>query len=438
MGLPEGLRDRLDTKFFAEGPGGLEQTAELLGRVNGEELPVLLIGDRHTRRAAGERLGELLSRAGISWEELVLEDEGPAPVSPGYERVEALRDRIRREGRFPLAVGSGTINDLVKRAAFEAGTPYLCAATASSMDGYASFGASLVKDGYKTTLPCTPPAAIVADTEILRGAPYDMTASGYGDLYAKRASGVDWILADRLGIEPVHGEAWGLVQGDLFRWTASPEKLKGGDAGAFSGLFTGLTMSGIAMQIYHDSRPASGAEHLISHVWEMAHLSSPGGIPLSHGFKVAMGTALSAGLMERLYFSDPRRLSVEAALAKRESWASREAAVRRLFPDPLIANQALEASRAKWPSEKALAARLENLIPLLPELGKVLDERLGSRDQVVSDLQKAGCPVFPADFGLSPREVQETLLKAQMIRKRYTVLDAAYELGLLEELSLEL
>jgi glycerol-1-phosphate dehydrogenase [NAD(P)+] len=434
MGSPLGARDDLDTKFFLEEPGCLERVPEVLAKINTASRPVLLVCDENTKRAAGERVERILAAARVPFVEKLLRPKDAADLSPDYAWVSELRAALGEGNRFPLAVGSGAINDLVKRASSEAGTPYLCVATASSMDGYASFGAALVKDGYKLTMPCAAPAAIVADTEVLRAAPYDMTAAGYGDLYAKLASGTDWILADRLGIEPVNREAWDLVQRDLAAWVASPEKLKEGDSGAFSGLFKGLTMSGIAMQVYRDSRTASGAEHLVSHIWEMAHLSRDGR-PLSHGFKVAVGTALSVSLMEALYSYPPERLSAAGILAKRESWEGREAAIRRAFPVRSIGDQALEASRAKWPDDRALLPRLEKLIALLPEMRRVFRERLGSPERVRADLKKAGCPVSPAEFGLGRDEVREALLKAQMIRKRYTVLDAAYELGLLEELA---
>jgi glycerol-1-phosphate dehydrogenase [NAD(P)+] len=437
--LPEELREKLDTKIFVERPGCLELVPGILSKVKGESkspsagAPVLVICDENTRAAAGEKTCAFLTKAGIAWQELLLKPGPYKMVSPDYERVVEIRDAILAKNFFPLAVGSGCINDLVKRAAFEAKTPYMCVGTASSMDGYCSFGASLVYEGFKTTMPCTPPAAIVADTDILKTAPYDMTASGYGDLYAKLPAGVDWLLADRLGIEAVHQISWDLVQKDLPSWVASPEKLKANDPAAFSDLFKGLTMTGIAMQVYQDSRPASGAEHLVSHVWEMEHLSRPDGVPWSHGFKVAVGTVASASLMEA-FFEQGASLTVEACLKRRESWEERLAAVNRFFPNPKIRKSVEEACKAKWLDDKALAARLEKLIPLLPEIKAFFIERVGGKDKVIADFKKAGCPVSAADFGLDKKALKETVLKAQMIRKRYTILDGIYETGLLPDL----
>jgi glycerol-1-phosphate dehydrogenase [NAD(P)+] len=210
--LPEELRAKLDTKIFIEQPECLKLVPDIIAKVNRKKAPVLLVCDENTRKAAGKKIGAFLTGERIEWQEFLLKPGLYRMVTPDYEGVKQIRDAVLAKNYFPLAVGAGCINDLVKRAAFEAKTPYMCVGTASSMDGYCSFGASLVYEGFKITMPCTPPAAIITDTDILKAAPYDMTASGYGDLYAKLPAGVDWLLADRLGIETIHQISWDLVQ----------------------------------------------------------------------------------------------------------------------------------------------------------------------------------------------------------------------------------
>jgi glycerol-1-phosphate dehydrogenase [NAD(P)+] len=430
--LPGNLQG-LDTKYFIEGPGCLSSLAEILSSANSGKLPVLLVYDDNTKRVAGNRAAEILAAAGMSPVELLLNSGSAKILEPDYRRVLEIKDVIERERVFPVAVGSGVINDLVKRAAFEAGIPYLCAATASSVDGYSAFGAALVQDGLKVNLPCTPPAAIVADTDILRAAPYRMTASGYGDLYAKVAAGVDWVLADRLELEKIHRESWDLVQTDLLSWVGFPEKLRAGDPGAFTNLFKGLTNSGFAMQIYKDSRPAAGAEHMISHVWEMEHLSRDG-VPVSHGFKVALGTVISISLMEAFFAYPPEKLLPDAVLRRRETWDARMEAIGKCFPDPKIRGAIEEACRKKWMDGERLKFRVERLVSIMPEIRAFMKERHVSRKEVVEQFRLAGCPVSAEEFGLNPGDVRNAVIKAQMIRTRYTILDAAYEAGILREL----
>jgi hypothetical protein len=48
-------------------------------------------------------------------------------------------------------------------------------------------------------------------------------------------------------------------------------------------------------------------------------------------------------------------------------------------------------------------------------------------------LQAAGCPTGPVEIGLSWEDFEATYLQARTIRKRYTILDLAFETGILEE-----
>ena len=69
---------------------------------------------------------------------------------------------------------------------------------------------------------------------------------------------------------------------------------------AYEKLMYGLLLSGIAMQMMGNSRPASGAEHHISHLIEM----SPVGLDISssalHGEKVGVGTLMVIEEYKRL------------------------------------------------------------------------------------------------------------------------------------------
>ena len=185
------------------------------------------------------------------------------------------------------------------------------------------------------------------------------------------------------------------------------------------------------MQVYNDSRPASGAEHLLSHVWEMEHLSSKG-IPVSHGFKVSMGTVITTSLMEAFYSLPLAEISVEACRVRRESWEERRASVAKWFPDPKIREVVIKVCEGKWISEDQWENRIKRLGQILPELRAFTMEKLGSSGQVKAKLQTAGCPVSPEVYGLDREAIKNTVIKAQMIRKRYTILDIMYETGLLK------
>ena len=169
----------------------------------------------------------------------------------------------------PIAVGAGVINDLVKYAAYRKGLPFMSVATAASMDGYASGGAPLSKNGFKHTIACAPPRVIVADSHILATAPAPMAGWGYGDLAGKIPAGADWIIADALRVEAMDHDVWSLVHDHLGDWLSDPAGIAKGDSQTLVELHKGLTICGLSMEFHGSTRPASGADQQIAHIWEM-------------------------------------------------------------------------------------------------------------------------------------------------------------------------
>ena len=60
---------------------------------------------------------------------------------------------------------------MTKLASHHCQRPYLCVATAASMDGYTAFGASITREGSKQTFDCPAPVAVLADLEAIEAAP---------------------------------------------------------------------------------------------------------------------------------------------------------------------------------------------------------------------------------------------------------------------------
>jgi glycerol-1-phosphate dehydrogenase [NAD(P)+] len=430
------LAEATDTSQVVIGPGALGAVAEVAGRSFGDR-PVVVVADATTWRVAGEQVARRLEAAGRA-------TEPPYRFPPdtfvlaSYDNVERLRHALTGHDAVPLAVGSGSLNDIVKRAAHEAGRPYLVVATAASMDGYTAFGAAITRDGYKQTMTCPAPRAVVADLEVLAGAPPEMTASGYGDLLGKVTAGADWLVADALGVEPIDPRVWELAQGPLRAAVGRPGDLAAGDPDALERLVEGLVLSGLAMQAHASSRPASGAEHQFSHLWEMEGLGHDRRPPLSHGFKVGLGTVAIAALYERLLERDLAALDVEA---RRRAWPGpeqAEAAVRAAHTTPGLDEAAVAETMAKHADPDTLGRRLARLADRWPELRERLRAQLLPAHRVRELLAAAGCPTRPSELGLTAPAFRATYQRARMIRRRYTVLDLAAETGTLDELVDEL
>jgi glycerol-1-phosphate dehydrogenase [NAD(P)+] len=428
------LREATDTQNVNIGAGALTSVPDVFRESFGDSSAVV-VADGNTFEVAGKEVRRRLERAGHTMIEPYVFPAEP-PLYAEYGNVEKLRESLREHDAIPVAVGSGTINDIVKRSAHECERPYMCVATAASMDGYTAFGASIEKDGLKQTLSCPAPRAVVADLEVLEQAPKDMTASGYADLLGKVTSGADWLVADALEVEKIEPTGWSLVQDHLRGWTDSPAELRAGDQESTERLMEGLILSGLGMQSYQSSRTASGAEHQFSHLWEMeglGHGEGHEGTSLSHGFKVGVGTVAIAALYELVLERDLGDLDIETL---RDSWPTREAmerSVRAQHTSPDLERGAVEQTLAKYISAGELAQRLELLRDVWPGLRENVRLQLMPVEQIREMLYTAGCPTGPVEIGLRWNDFEATYLRARTIRKRYTVLDLAFETGIIEE-----
>ncbi|MGC9418473.1 MAG: sn-glycerol-1-phosphate dehydrogenase [Rhodovulum sp.] len=408
------------------GRGALDGTGRIWRAVLGDR-PALILADDNTWGAAGAGVEAALAAAGVAHRRLIL--PGRPRVKPTRELGEEIAARIEGEETL-LALGSGVLNDLAKYAAFVRDRRYLCVATAASMDGYTSGGSPLSDKGFKITIPCRPPVAVIGDLDVIAAAPAEMAGWGYGDLAGKVPAGADWIVADALGIEPVDDTAWPMVQDRLRGWLAAPEAIAGGQFEAISGLFEGLALVGLAMEAHGSSRPASGADHQIAHLWEMENLTLAGE-RVSHGACVAVGCVAALRLYDWLIAQDLGALDVGAALAARPSPEAVQAEIARAFPDPGVAARAAEETAAKALETRALRARLDRLRQVWPELRARLGAQVIPADEMAAMLRCAGAPAAPGEIGITQAKLRETVAAARFLRRRYTVLDLLDEAGLL-------
>lgn len=390
--------------------------------------PACLFADDAGWQAAGPAVEAALNAAGIATRRHIIPAR-PRP-KPTVDLADSLRAALRA-GETPVAIGSGVMNDVVKHAAFTAGIPYLCVGTAASMDGYTSAGAPLSEKGFKKTIACRPAKALLADLDIISAAPREMTGWGYGDLAGKIPAGGDWIIADALGIEAIDTVAWPMVQDGLAGWLSNPAAIAKGDPQAVEGLFLGLTLVGLAMEAHGTSRPASGADHQIAHLWEMDDLHF-GGERVSHGACVAVGTMAALRLFDWLLAQDLTTLDAKARAAAAPTLDAKAAEITRLFGAGEIADRALAETRAKHTEGAALAERLAHLSRIWPDLRARLSARLWSPERMAEHLTAAGAPVEPADIGVDADYLHRSILKARFLRSRYTVLDLLDESGLLD------
>jgi glycerol-1-phosphate dehydrogenase [NAD(P)+] len=429
--VAEALRVARETRAVEVSAGAIQVIARLFREQFGEVVPAVIVADVHTMRAAGDAVHDRFRNASHPTREPFVFHELELHAEDQF--VAQLADSLREHTAVPVAVGSGTINDLTKLAAHRCHRPYMSVATAASMDGYTAFGASITHHGSKQTFDCAAPRVVIADLNIIASAPVEMNSWGYADLLAKVTAGADWILADALDVEPIDATAWNIVQGNLRSAVAAPDAVRSKDPQALRGLIEGLMLGGFAMQAMRSSRPASGAEHQFSHLWDMQHHTHNGSAP-SHGLKVGIGTLAVTAIYELLLAQPLEHLDVDrccAAWPAEEAWLARAQAE---FCEDNLRAVAMRELQAKYIDASELRRQLKTLRKIWPALRDRLRAQLIPFTAIRSMLKAVGAATAPEEIGISPARLRASYWRAFSIRRRFTVLDLAVRIGMLDAL----
>lgn len=388
----------------------------------------LIVADENTWRAAGEAVYGYLQSAGVECEEPYIFTD--PHLHAEWRFIEMLDERLAKSDAIPVSVGSGTINDLCKLCSYHQSRPYMCVATAASVDGYSSFGASITYKNMKQTFTCPAPKAILADVGVMAKAPKEMTAAGYADLAAKIPAGAEWIVADFVGSEPIHDAAWHISQDGLKAALSDPEGVAALKPEAIAPFVEGLMLSGFAMQAARSSRPASCTDHLFSHLWNMRNHTYQGVTP-SHGFQVSVGTLMMCAMFDQMYKSDFTQLDVDAAVAAWKSADQVRHEAEELFAGEAFAELGVTEIMAKYDDKDEVRRQLNLVKANWPDLKAKLQAQCYTFDQMYRSLSIVGAPVKPEDVGISKAQMKSDVPFVRHIRRRYNMMDLGLRAGLL-------
>jgi glycerol-1-phosphate dehydrogenase [NAD(P)+] len=422
--------DVLETRACLIERGAIENCWELLAEHLDSGL-WLVVSDANTWRAAGARTAAMLDAAGQPWERYDVETpaEGDAICS---EALIADFERAFAESGAAgaIALGSGTINDVVKMGCHRAERPMAVIGTAPSMNGYNSSIAAILADGVKTTQVCTAPRVVVADLDVMAAAPSRMIASGLGDLISKPVSNSDWRLSARLLGTHHSPAAMEIIEHGARALDGVAENLPGRDLGAIRGLVESLILSGIAMSVAGSSSPASGGEHLISHYIDMTAYAFDKPHDL-HGCQVGVGTLTTALFYENLQALDPAAIDVEARVDALPAWEEYEEALSDRFGR--LFDAVVKHARRGYPTRDSLRARLNQLVAEWDTILGEVRQTLRSQKSLEDELKAAGGPLRFAELGVDRDRARRAITHSKDIRNRYTILHLGWELGLLDE-----
>lgn len=387
-----------------------------------------LVADANTYDAAGRQLESLLSAAGRRVTLSLFESRDG--VKPNETAVGAVLLDMDAATDLLVAVGSGSLTDVTRFVGVRTGTPFVSVPTAPSVDAYTSDKSPMTHRGFKRSIVGVPARAVVADVDVLAQAPRSMIASGFGDTLGKLISRCDWQLSALITDEYYCPEIDSNVTDGVRRCVDLAPAIGRGEPSAVAELTESLMISGAAMTLVGNSRPASGAEHALSHYWEMkaAHSGGPGRL---HGTMVAAGSVVMAAFWTRfaarLTAIDPESLDFALIRSRRRTMSDiKSILVPSLGPvaDILLA----EVTEARFLSDAEASARLSRLQAAWLQMAAIATQA-PSEQELAEKLRQAGGPASPAEIGVSSDDLRGALLGALEVRNRFSVLSASEELG---------
>ena len=335
-------------------------------------------------------------------QEIVLE-------AKGLRAEDTLIEEMMKQLDHPeviVAFGAGTIMDFGRYPAYKLGIPFVAIPTLASSDGFTANICSAILNGQKKSTPMCAPILVVADLDIIKGAPARLVASGINDILAKYISLTDWRIAKIVADEYYCPMVAELAEHALKLMREAADKYAATGVADHEAMTMAQMESGLTMQLLNHSRAASGAEHLMAHLVELhpPRFEKAEGI---HGECVGVGTFECIKVYHELAKKTPKAKPFQPLT---EEWV-REKFGERLMPGIMKENE--NDVLATFPSQNIVDHwdEIRELIAKIPPVEEM--------EKLYSDCH---CKYRPEDIGIDPSLADEMLEISAAIRNRLTLI----------------
>ncbi len=336
-----------------------------------------------------------------------------------------------------VGVGSGTICDLNKYATFYADKenplPLVIIQTALSVNAFSDNSSVMLINGVKRTVHSRYPSILIIDLDVVTAAPPEMNVSGYGDLIATWTAPVDWYLSYTLGMGGnFHTAPSDMIRTQCERLLENSEKLAACDPKVIGDLANVLTLSGFSMGLADESSPASGSEHVMSHLIDMASGVRKTGI-CYHGTQVAVSGIISCLLWDYLLHEfDPKSVDPDVCYPAAEEMEPRvKAAFDWLDNTHSAANECwsdYQKKLARWHANK------ENFRSFLENFESFKEHVAGwvkKPEYIAACMHRAGAPCRYSvlNFPVDAKTATWAITNCHMMRNRFSIIDLLHFTG---------
>ncbi len=305
-----------------------------------------------------------------------------------------------------VAYGAGTIMDFGRYPAYKLGIPFVAVPTLASSDGFTANICSAILNGQKKSTPMCAPVLVVADLDIIKGAPARLIASGINDILSKYISLFDWKVSQLVAGEYYCPMVAELAQEALDIMREAADKYAATGVADHEAMTMAQMKSGLTMQLLNHSRAASGAEHLMAHLVEMQppRFEKAEGI---HGECVGVGTFACVKEYHRLASLPTPRAKPFEPLS--EQWI-RDKFGDRLAPGIIKENE----------NDVLATFDAQSIVEHWDEIRAMID-KIPSVEEMETLYKGCGAKYLPEHIGIDPALEREMLPISAAIRNRLTL-----------------
>ena len=373
-----------------------------------------------------EKIRAMLSESfEVSW--LMLSEPGIVHATP--ENAAKIIARLG-EADCVVGVGSGTICDLCKYAAHNFGPsapPLIIFQTALSVNAFSDNSSVMLINGVKRTVHSRYPDILIIDLDVVAAAPAEMNVSGYGDLIATWTAPVDWYLAYSLGMnDRFHTAPSDMIRTQCAELLEHSEQLRAGDGKTLGDLANVLTLSGLSMGLANESAPASGSEHVMSHLIDMASPVRGTGI-CYHGTQVAVSGIFSSLIWQYLLTEfDPAKVDVERCYPDPADMEKRvRAAFDWLDGEHRASEECWQDYRQKLERWHGSRAAFVSFLENFDEFKKTAAAWVKDPAYLAACMHAAGAPCHYKDlnYPVDAKTAVWAVTNCHLMRKRFSVID---------------
>lgn len=411
------------------GAGAIKNLASALKKLG--TVKAFVLADVNTYTVGGDAVTKILRGEEITFTEFIY----PSSPKPDEKGLGDAVIHCPADADTVIAIGSGVINDIAKMLTAVGNKKYIIVATAPSMDGYASTSSSMCRAGLKVSLASKSADVIIGDADILKTAPLKMMVSGLGDMLAKYVSICEWRLSNLITGEYYCEDIAELIRLALKSCIKASYNMANGDADSVLALFDGLIIGSVAMNYAGISRPASGAEHYISHIVDMR--SEEFDTPCDfHGIQCAIGTYNAITLYEKLK-CEPISYAHGVEYTERfdlKAWSRR---LRELLGKGAESMIALEEKEGKYDlasHKKRLSFIVENWDKIL----NIVNTELPSVEELDELYDRVGMPKSLTEIGIENELLPDVLKASKDIRDKYVLPRLLWDLGVIDDYANEM